>query len=127
MTMLTEPITIETSETLTREELQRGYLESLRYSLKIGTISILKIKLKSRERYPTPSCPPDLRAEFFEILSKAYAAFAIEAVHGEGSLLDLDHPGLEQLARKPGYKGQPAISEDEIRAAEAYRRRLRRS
>lgn len=57
------------------------------------------------------------RDEYAWLIAKAGRMFEIEQVHGEGSLLELDHPLVISLIECP----TPSFSNDEIEAAKKYR------
>ncbi|MBO1905312.1 hypothetical protein KHP60_09645 [Microvirga sp. 3-52] len=100
---------------------EKALLESLRFSLEIGCCAILKNKISRYGAGLASSANSDTRAEYARIIEDAEGAFQIEAIHGQGSLIKLDHPIVIDLIGKRVPRVPAAISSEEIAAAKRYR------
>lgn len=103
------------------ERLERAHLFFMRRSLEAGCCKILKAWIIECHSTLSDSNYPVIRKKYSRLRKKAEEAFAIEELHGVGSLLKLDHPMVENLIKS--WRGNPAaISSEEVEAANRYSR-----
>lgn len=57
------------------------------------------------------------REEYAWLLRKAERMSEIERVHGQGSLIELDHPFVLSILNSP----KPSLTDEEVQAARRYR------
>lgn len=96
------------------------HLKSLRRSLEAGCCGILRVKIQKFKDKLTSSPDADIRDEFADIMTKANEAFDTEALHGRGSLLQLDHPVVRDLIGEKQPRVPPIIPPEEVEAARRY-------
>ena len=103
------------------DSVEEANLKSLRFSLEVGSTSCLRMKLRKYRGRLEASESPAVRSEIADIVKQAETAFAIEAEHGIGSLINLDHPSTKKLIRLGDRLSKPLIPHSLIEAAERYR------
>lgn len=97
--------------------LLKWHLHDLRMAMEIGCCRNMRVIIKLRGGLLETANDPRLRAEYAWLLRKAERMFEIEAIHGAGSLLELDHPMVLSLQTAP----RPAFSLAELEAARKFR------
>jgi len=104
-----------------RRKKERALLWSLNVSVDLGCYAILRKEMNAYGPSLESSEDPDVRSGYAQIVAAAQEAFQIEAIHGQGSLLKLDHPAVIDLIGRHAPRVPAAITQAEIEAAKRYR------
>ncbi|WP_316190891.1 hypothetical protein [Bradyrhizobium sp. SZCCHNS2096] len=108
---------IEKIEDIKIRDHEQIRLKYLRLSLDMGCCKGLRWKLTEWGDFLSRSKDTAVLTEYEEIKGKAEAMYAIEDAHGDGSLLNLDHPNVQSLSQQKN----PPWSAKEIAAARTFR------
>lgn len=111
----------EDVETRRRRKRERALLWSLNVSVELGCYAILRKEINAYGPFLESSADHDVRSRYAQIVAAAQEAFRIEAIHGQGSLLKLDHPAVIDLIGRHAPRIPAAITPAEIEAAKRYR------
>lgn len=103
------------------EQVRLGFLRRER---EYGYVSFLAWSLKENEKL-RHSRFPHIREEFLQIEEEAMRGLEIEKQHGTGSLLNIDHPFVQKLAKGGAPEGGPIIPASLVAVAQAYRATLK--
>lgn len=95
-------------------------LDSLRMALETGWCRSLRNKLKLFGPRLVASKDADILAQYDHVLKEANDAFRIEAAHGQGCLLRLDHVLMKDIIGIDKPRDPPLVSKEEIEAARRY-------
>ena len=103
------------------DSVEGAQLAYLRRNLELGSCLGLRNNLQRYRERLEASESPAVRSAIAGIVAEAEKAFAIEAEHGIGSLLNLDHPTVQGWIETSNKRPKPIIPHSIIRAAERYR------
>lgn len=117
-----DDVSLEKPGAVIAADREQVYLRALRRSLELGVCATLNFRLKKFGRHLAASKSPAVLAEFADILSKAARAYEIEQVHGEGCLLDLDHPVIRKWIEWDDQFSHQIVRHIPLRRIEAAKR-----
>jgi hypothetical protein len=103
----------------TPKDREKWRLKTLQYDLDCGFIDLLHRDIQEWGFDLRNSDSPEVRDKFAWFEREATRCSAIEAEHGKGSLLNLDHPFIKRSM------GNPRIATlEQLEAARSYRRAM---
>lgn len=90
----------EESTCIETHHFERGALKYLNRSIEMGDCVALRWRIENWG--PRLRASPDIQvvSEFAQIEQKAVSMFEVELTHGEGALLNLDHPTVKEFCRR---------------------------
>jgi hypothetical protein len=104
------------------DDKEQIYLRALRRALELGVCVTLNVRLKKYGQRLAASKSPAVLAEFADILGRAAKAYDIEQIHGEGSLLNLDHPAIRKWIEWDDQFSHQLVRHIPLRRIEAAKR-----
>lgn len=116
--MMVETIIAQDSK-CTAEE--RRSLDAISSVLEIGWSASFRGYISFLGSALQTSASPQVRREYAEILKKAQVLFRFEELHGQGCLLNVDNPRIQELQSKRSRNGFRLISPTEIENAKRFR------
>lgn len=96
--------------------IERVRLYYLRQSIEIGSVRSLRYRIGCWDAFLSASSNEAIRTEFSDMKSRLEDMAKIEAAHGVGALLNLDHPIVRSLSNR----SDSWIGPNEIHAAKRY-------
>lgn len=96
-------------------------LECMRFSEESGNYRSLQLQIEAKHPTMQECTDQKIRTEYTALLARVANARAYEQLHGEGSLLNLNHPSVQRHIKRR------LIGEERVAAATAQANRQSRS
>lgn len=116
-----------TSRPMLQAEWEQSWIGALSADIELGWCSAVRGSMMTIGNLIRQQGSVTTKAAYARLIARAAELFEIEALHGKGSALNLEHPDLRHYTRSNSRSTAAAITPEEVANAQAFRARFRNS